>query len=91
MDTVICDLFKNQLSTELWHEVYSAPSAETKSVAFIETFLFYFNSCFPIASSKQNIRSQNKKWTTPELSKLKDLVLFYHSNLKTKIYISSAR
>lgn len=68
--------FKNHLKYEPWAEVYAAKSAETKMQNFMERFLSYYESSFPI--TKVNAR-KNKSWITQEVTEAKEKLLFLHS------------
>nr|CAH7769073.1 unnamed protein product [Callosobruchus chinensis] len=73
-------LFENCLKIESWCEVYNASTAETKAVAFLDTFMKHFNNSFP-RTSRTKSDNRNKIRTTPELKNLKQLLLLYHNDL----------
>nr|CAI5850099.1 unnamed protein product [Callosobruchus analis] len=77
----ICGDFNQYLENETWCKVYDASSAETKAVAFLDTFMKHFNDSFPVISTAKS-DNKNKKWITPEIKNLKQLMLFFHSNFK---------
>ncbi|VEN52734.1 unnamed protein product, partial [Callosobruchus maculatus] len=79
----LCVEFKMHLGNDHWNEVYQAIEAENKAKAFFETFLFYYESCFPI-SNKKLVPNQKTKPLSTEVENLKQLTIFCHSNYKNK-------
>nr|CAI5838429.1 unnamed protein product [Callosobruchus analis] len=51
-----------------------------KADAFLNTLTYHFNNAFPVVNNHKI--EENKNWTNNNLRELKQLLLFYHSNLK---------
>lgn len=63
------DLFKKNLSTETWSELYNA-SVEAKYDVFHNILTFYFDKCFPLVKSRIHLKTEN--WVNSNLIKEKE-------------------
>nr|CAH7759697.1 unnamed protein product [Callosobruchus chinensis] len=75
------DVFRSYLEQESWTDVYEAKTASAKVEAFLNIFMFHFNNSFPIREIHK-VNKTKTKLMTPELYRLKDLLLLYHHNYK---------
>nr|CAI5859615.1 unnamed protein product [Callosobruchus analis] len=70
--------FRQKLSQETWLEVYNENSVDRAFENFRNTFMYYFNLCFPFRRVRIS-RKSDKNVKTPELETLKKYVTLYHT------------
>lgn len=73
--------FRDHLEKETWQDMYSSGTLRDKFQIFLDTFLFYYNTCFPL--TKVKIRPTAKSWVTTEVREsnnaLRDLYVLQKS------------
>jgi hypothetical protein len=71
----ICEL-KSLLTNVSWHSMLTYDNSNDNFACFFETFLLFFQQCFPKKLVKQsNSFKQSLKWFTPELSEIRSQVI----------------
>lgn len=75
--------FCNYLSHETWDSTYNEICPDIAFNNFLESFLYYFELCFPIKNTRVSQKITKNAWITPEISRVKN-ILTALSDLKIK-------